>query len=112
MNIRVKRDNDRGLKITISKDGAAKNITGWTIFFSVKKRKNDTDDQAIIFKEVTSHTNPTAGETYITIDAADTKTEKVGIYPFDIKAVDDQGKKQSSETGTFEIVQEVTDGDA
>lgn len=111
MNIRIKRDNDRALNITVKKAGVVQNITGWIVYFAVKRRVNDTDENAIIFKEVTSHTDPTNGETTISIDAADTADKKVGIYYFDVKVVDSQGKKQSSGTGSFEIVQEIADGD-
>jgi len=112
MNIRIKRDNDRALNITVTKDDVVQDITGWTVYFAVKRRVNDTDENAIIFKEVTVHTDAVNGETAISIDAADTADKKVGSYYFDIKIVDDQGKKQSSETGVFDIVQEIADGGA
>ncbi len=107
--ITVKRNNDRGLPLEVKKDGAAVNITGWAIHLAVKKNQNDADSDAIIDVDAVI-TNPTAGEASITIDASDTATEEVGPYYYDILAVDDQGKRQSSRTGIFDLVQEITDG--
>ena len=46
-------------------------ITGYTVFFTVKKNVNQTDDQAIISKTNTTHTNPTGGITIIQITTSD-----------------------------------------
>jgi len=110
--IAVKRNNDLTLAITVKKDGTPENITGWVIYFSVKKVRNSSDASAIIYKEVTVHTDPTAGESSISIDAVDTKDKEVGTYYYDLLFVDDQDKRQSTVTDLFQLVQEVTDGDA
>lgn len=109
--ITIKRNNDRNLSLTVKKDGVPQDITDWIVYFSVKKFGHLPDDQAIIYKEVTAHTNPTAGETTISILAADTASDAVDNYSYDILIVDDQGKRQSSQTGTFVLEQEITDGD-
>lgn len=109
--ISIKRNNDSALSLTVKKDGTAENITGWTIKFSVKENRNDIDADAIIFKTVTSHTNPTSGLSAIPIDADDTKDKEIGDYYYDILFIDDLGKRQSTATGTFRIVQEITDGE-
>jgi hypothetical protein len=112
MNVSIKRGNDRNLRITVKKDGAVVDITGWTIYFAVKRKPNDTDANAIISKVVTSHEDAANGVSVIEIDGDDTRTEKVGNYVFDIRVKDDADKEQSSETGVFEIVQEIADGEA
>ena len=112
MNISIKRNNDKNFRITVKKDGVAYDITGWTVYFTVKKNASDADDKAIISKTVTTHEDATNGITNIAIAANDTKTKPVGYYVFDIKVKDAQNKLQSSETGAFELVQEVTDGGA
>lgn len=109
MKISLKRGNDRNLNVTITKDGSAVDITGWNIRFTVKKTADLADSAAIINTLVTVHENPTGGITNIPINASDTVSEDVGNYVFDLKVEDDQGKLHSSETGAFEIVQEVTD---
>ncbi len=110
MKICLKRANDRDLLITVTQDGEPQDITGWIIYFSVKKRASMTDAEAIIFKTVTVHTNPTEGLSQINIDAVDTIDKAVGDYRFDLLFVDNTGERQSSETGLFILEQEVTDG--
>ena len=109
-DISIKRNNDRNLNIAVKKDGVAVDITGWTVKMAVKRSRDDTDAEAIFVKTVTSHTDPTAGETTIPIAASDTADEPVAPYYYDILVIDDQSKRQSSNTGNFIIVQEVTDG--
>lgn len=107
--ITVKRNNDRNLAITVTKDDAAVNITGWEIRFTVKRKQNDPDSDAII-DNVATITSGVGGLATIAIEAADTATELVGPYYYDILAIDDQDKRQSSQTGIFDLVQEITDG--
>lgn len=111
MNISITRNNDRNLPITVKKDGAVIDITGWKFFLTVKKNPEDTDEQAIISKTVETHDDAVNGSTHIAINAADTAEESVGYYKFDILAVDASSKRQSSKTGAFYIAQEISDGD-
>lgn len=107
--ITVKRNNDRGLPMRVTKAGAAKDITGWTIRMTVKVNQNDPDSAAII-DEVATIDNGPGGLASFEIDADDTKDQPVSPYYYDILALDDQGKRQSSKTGVFDLVQEITDG--
>lgn len=107
--ITVKRNNDRGLPITVKKDGVAKDISGWTIKLSVKENQNDPDSEAIINATATIDDGP-GGLASFEIAAADTADKAVGPYYYDILALDSEGKRQSSKTGAFELVQEITDG--
>lgn len=110
MKIALKRGNDRNLKVTVTDAaGAAVNITGWSVRFTVKKNVTDTDAQAIINKLVTVHENPTGGITNIVINGADTDTAAVGNYAFDLRVRDGANKEHSSDTGQFAVVQEITD---
>jgi hypothetical protein len=110
MNITVKRNNDLAYDITVKEDGAAVDITDWTIYFTVKASKNDPDGDAIIQKTITSHTTPLSGLSALSILAADTADKEPGDYYYDFLFVDDSDMRQSSETGTFTIEQEIGDG--
>jgi hypothetical protein len=46
-------------------------ITGYTLYFVLKKLATDSDADAIISKTVTSHTNPTLGLTSVALTAAE-----------------------------------------
>lgn len=109
MKITLKRGNDRNLKATVTKDGSAVDVTGWSVRLTVKNKPTDTDAAAIISKLVTSIPNPTQGIINIPINAADTEDKAIGTYVFDLLFLDAAGKKHSSETGDFVIVQEITD---
>jgi len=63
-------------------DGVAIDITGDTILFTVKENLGKSDELAIIKKTITTHTNPTAGETEITLTSTD--TNHIGTYIFGI----------------------------
>jgi hypothetical protein len=65
-------------------NGDAINITAYTIFFTLKRNKYDTDAQAAIQKNITVHTVPASGQTQITL--TDTETALlIGTYYYDIK---------------------------
>lgn len=65
-------------------DGSVLDITGATVFFTVKKRFTDSDDSAIISINVTSHDDSANGLTHIDITNDHTKT-CAGKYFCDIK---------------------------
>ena len=62
----------------------AVNITGSTVFFTVKPTTITTDANASLKKDVTSHTYPASGETDITLSSTDTSS-LLGNYIYDIK---------------------------
>ncbi len=67
----------------------AKDITGWTIYFTCKENMIDADDNAKIKKDITSHSDPTNGKTLIELTITDTNL--IGSYHYDIKYKDDEG---------------------
>lgn len=64
-------------------DGAAINITGWKIFFTVKKHKTDTDAMAVVSVTI-DPTDPTNGVALVTV--SHTLTDPLlGLYVYDFK---------------------------
>jgi hypothetical protein len=59
-------------------------ITGYTFLFTVKDNLCDSDEDVIIKKVITSHIDPTAGQTKIIIDSEDT-ANKSGTYMYDFQ---------------------------
>ena len=62
-------------------------ITGWTVFFTLKTSRNfnqDTagDANAVVVKTITSHTNPTGGISTIILTATET-ANLLGTYHYD-----------------------------
>ena len=87
-------------------DGAREDITGWTVFFTVKTKSSDVDASAIISKTVTTHTDATNGETQISLTSTDLAT--VGRYIYDVQVKTDTGDIKTVVEGNFTITQDVT----
>jgi hypothetical protein len=106
-SLTVNRKTTNTYTITFTRNGVAENITGWTVFFTVKKNTSQTDALALISKTITSHTNPTLGITTITLSPTDTDIT-AGNYLYDIVYVDDVGNRYSTVPDTFTILDYVT----
>ena len=88
-NLHVWRKTSKAYELQFTKNNRAIDITGWTIYFTVKSKKSDTDGEALIQKDVTSHSDPTQGITLISLSA--TETDIIGSKYYDIKIKDDEG---------------------
>lgn len=65
-------------------DGVAIDITGWTLWVTLKKSEDDKDEDAVVQEEVTVHSDPTHGITSFTISATET-AGLLGMYYFDVQ---------------------------
>lgn len=105
------RGDDIELEITFSDSDTNDpiDITSSTIYFTVKKIWDNLadDTQALISKEVTSHTNPTGWVTKIDLTNADTDIEP-WEYDYDFQVKDQYGKIQSTIVGTLKVLRDVT----
>jgi hypothetical protein len=79
-------------------------LTGATIYFTIKPQFDDdqTDSNAIIKKDITSHVNPSAGLSRITLTPTDTSVE-AGTYGYDIKLKKSDGQQSTITVGDCEI---------
>lgn len=82
IDLHLIRGDSYTIKFTIS----GMDLTGATVFFTVKSAidADATDAAALIAVEVTDHLNPTAGVTEIPLSASDT-TVTPGEYYYDIQ---------------------------
>ena len=80
----------------------ARDITGWTIFLTVKRRLDDSDSQAMVSKTITSHTDAVNGVSIISILLADTDFD-AGVYYYDIKYLDTAGNQVTFIYGNYII---------
>jgi len=93
--------------------GAAIDITGYTIFFTVKNKQTyidsitDTTD-GLIQKTVTSHTTPASGISALSLVPADTSSLAPTNYIYDMQLKDGAGKILTFIEGNFEIIADVT----
>lgn len=87
--------------------GSAIDLTGSTIFFTVKKNRSDSDTNALIKKDVTSHLDAVNGKSRISLTNSDTAID-VGTYFFDIQLVDNASNVTTVVAGTFVVTQDIT----
>lgn len=105
----VIRGDTHTINLTITNNGTPLNITGYTVFFTVNAEKEpSTDSAAVISKTVTSHSDPTNGETIISLSAADTTNVAPGTYWYDIQLKDGSGNITSFRKDRFVLVSDIT----
>ena len=102
------RGDDVTIPVTFKdSDGDPINLTGSTVFFTVKNEKSDADDDAVISKSITSHTTPASGITQVVLTNEDTDVDP-GSYFWDLQIKDSAGKIQSTQAAQFEVIQDIT----
>ncbi len=80
---RIKGDNyNLDVQITDINDIAI-DLTGSTVFFTVKRNLEDDDASAIINKTITSFASPTTGDVSIVLTSSD--CDLLGTFFYDIK---------------------------
>jgi len=106
-NIQIVRGDTKVYTIQF-KDGNSNpiNITGWTVFFTVKRNLKDTDTDALIKKTITTHTDVTNGVSEISLSPTD--TNYVGNFYFDIQVKQTDSSIHTIAIGTAEFIRDVT----
>ena len=112
-NLELVRGNTKTYEIQFQKDGSPIDITGWTVFFTVKSVYDlpDTlpDAGAILKKDITSHSDPENGKTLISLSYQETATLKAGqTMLYDITVKDDSGKIYTVVLGNLVVTEKVT----
>ena len=84
-NYNIKRGDTFELPVYFTTEEAPLDITGYKIYFMAKEKISDDDDDAVISKTITTHTDSTNGES--TIQLTSTDTDRVGNYFYAIKVI-------------------------
>ena len=100
----IYRGDDRALLITSSVD-----LTGSEVWFTVKRKRQDADVDAVIAKSTDQGDITVAGfQATVTIDAADTQDlDPVALY-WDVQIVDGDGKVRTVATGRLAVLADIT----
>lgn len=103
-----RRDDETYAYTLTTYEGDIVDLTGGKAWFTVKATNEETesDSDAIIQKEITEFTNPTAGIIYIELTNEDTNHDP-GIYWYDLQFKDSRGK-YTTKIGKFVITQDIT----
>jgi len=101
------RGDSGRLDVTVTQaDGTAYDLTGATLFLTVKNALTDADSAAVIRKEVTVHDNGAAGESHFEILTGDNATAGVRFY--DVQLKDSANKIFTLFGGIWRVLADVT----
>jgi hypothetical protein len=104
------RGDTQRYKLTLKdvSTGTPIDLTGATIWFTMKPAITDDDTNAVIQKQVTSHTDAVNGETEIVLTNADTQNLVLGTYYYDIQYVAANGDVKTIIAGKLKVIGDVT----
>jgi len=106
-NLIIKRGDSKTYTLYFKdENGVPINITGYTVFMTVKEKITDTDAEAKISKTITVHTAPTDGKTKISLSSADTNL--IGNYFFDFQLKNTLGEIKTLLEGITTFEQDIT----
>lgn len=100
INFEVFRGDDFNKIIAFEDNGNPKDITGCIVFFTLKKSKSDSDEDAVIRHNKTVHEDPTNGLTTFGFTAVECNA-LVGAYFYDIQYLDKSGQVKTCFDGIF-----------
>lgn len=107
-DIEIYQGDDVSFELNVTENQVPVDITDWKVYFTVKAHYTDSDDDAIFSKDVTSHIDPTQGETQINLTSTDTDAASLGNYYYDIQVKDANGKIQTLVNGRFRVNPQIT----
>lgn len=93
-------------ELQFTENGLQIDITGWSVYFTLKEKMEDSDATAKINKTVTSHSAPTQGKTLIELTSSDTDLD-AGNYYYSIDYKDDDDNEQVLFTGRIRVIETV-----
>lgn len=103
MILEIFRGDDATYEFVITdSEGNAIDISGSTIFFTVKEYLEDDYDKAVISKEITTHSDPTNGKTKMELSETETDLKPKEYY-YDVVIDDTASYKQTLTRDIFKI---------
>jgi hypothetical protein len=101
------RGDSGRLDVTVKQaNGTAYNLTGATLFLTVKNALTDADSAAVIRKEVTSHDNAAGGISHFAIASGDNAT--AGTRYYDVQLKDSTNAIYTLFGGIWKVLGDVT----
>lgn len=104
MDIELIQGDDKLFELTFKRNGVVQDLTGWKIFFTIKRSKTDACKDAVLHKEIIEHVDPTRGKTQISLSSQETAIVVSGIYIYTVRAEDMLGRKMTVLTGQLIVV--------
>lgn len=110
----VYKNSDQDIKVTVTQDGVAVNLTGCKLIFTVKNAPASQLDAAALLQKTSPSggiviTSAAGGLATISIAASDTVSVSAPAnYQWDLRIIEAGGKARESAAGTFRVLQNVT----
>lgn len=106
--ITIKRGDSATLDVSFKDSaGANVNLTDSVVFFTVKRRVGDSDDDAVITKDIEDIETPASGKVEVVLSPTNT-SELAGAYFYDIQLKDKDGNITSSDKGKLIVEKDIT----
>jgi len=106
------RGDDWTLKLVLTSDSSALNITGYTFWFTLKESVDDADPGALQVTSTpdvsTSPTEASQGIIYIKASKSLTNSLAAKTYNYDVQQVDSSGNIQTLLIGKVKVVKDIT----
>ena len=106
------RGDDWTIKLVLTSDGSALNITGNTYWLTLKENIDDADPGALQVTATpdvsTSPTEASQGIIYIKASRTVTNTLTAKTYNYDVQQVDSSGNVQTLLIGKVKVVKDIT----
>ena len=106
------RGDDWTIKLVLTSDGSALNITGNTYWLTLKENIDDADPGALQVTATpdvsTSPTEASQGIIYIKASRTVTNTLAAKTYNYDVQQVDSSGNVQTLLIGKVKVVKDIT----
>lgn len=105
--LEIKRGDSKSYTLFFTDENSVPlDITGYTLFFTVKEKLDDVDTSAKISYTITTFTSPTTGEAVINLTPSNTNL--IGSYLFDIQIKDTAGNITTILEGIINFSRDVT----
>jgi len=106
--LRTVRGDDFSSLLTIKNNGVVMDLTDSTVTFTIKENTNVLDSNASYQQVITAHTDPTAGQTTISIPRADSANLALNKYVYDVQLLTSGDKLITVLRGDFYVDWDVT----
>lgn len=103
------RGDDRNINLAFTDSNGAIDITDWKIYFTVKHHDTDSDADAAIKKDTSTHSDPTNGKSEIELTNGETGMLTPGKHVYDIQIKKADGTVKTIMKGKIKILQDVTE---
>jgi len=92
----------------VDKNGTAIDITGWKVYFTLKRSIGQNDGSATLKKDIVNHESSIKGKTKIVLTSSDTDDLKPDNYVYDIQVKKPNGDVITVVMGSITIEADVT----